>query len=247
MNKKVLTMLKVLLIGFVLAACGSRPKPVIQDQAPVTEEVVQAEVANTPLPPTDTSIPPTERPTGTQMPEIALDDLYGKWSITLFSMELHPDGTYFLLWPAEGEYEYPKEFGTYQLDYNIITFQPERYESTESPTIGKCIEGKTYTYMASFSDGDTRFLKLIEKGTDPCGWRSRMWNAEPVWQQMEKYIADVPEEVQLSMEDFIGRWDTAVAYMMFYKDGTWVHIIQAPLSKQEKVMMVEHTFLKGMF
>lgn len=221
MARKNLVILIGLPITLLLVACGSQPKPVIEDQTPMTKEVAQVESANTPLPPTEIPIPPTEHPTGTPLPEIALDDLYGKWSITLFSMELHPDGTYFLLWPAEGEYEYPKEFGAYQLDYNIITFQPERYESTESPTLDGCHDGKAYTYTASFSEGDTRFLKLIEKGTDPCGWRARMWNAEPVWQQMEKYAVTVPDEAQLSMEDFIGRWDTPVAYIMFYKDGTW--------------------------
>jgi len=187
MNRRILAMTIVSLIGVLLAACGSQPETVAEQQAPVTEAVERAEPIETPLPPTDTSIPPTERPTKTPLPEIMLGDLYGKWGVVLFQMELHPDGTYFLLWPADPGIENPKEFGTYQLDYNVITFQPDRYESTESPTIDGCHEGETYTYTASFSGGDTRFLKLIEKDTDPCGWRARQWNAEPVWQLMEKY------------------------------------------------------------
>jgi hypothetical protein len=190
MLRKKLTITIVFLVMLLLTACGSQPGSVNEEQAPVTEAASQAEPTNTSIPPTDTSIPPTERPTKTPLPEMALDDLYGKWGHTMFSVELFSDGTYFLLWPAESGIENPKEFGTYQLDYNVVTFQPERYESTESPTIDGCHEGEAYTYTASFSDGDTRFLKLVEEGTDPCGWRSRHWNADPVWQLMEKYSAE---------------------------------------------------------
>jgi hypothetical protein len=105
-------------------------------------------------------------------------------------MELYADGTYFILWPAESGYENPGEFGAYQLDQGVIMFQPERYEKTGSPTIDGCHDRKPYTYAASFSEGDPRFLKLVEMGTDPCRWRAKIWNAEPAWQLMEKYSVE---------------------------------------------------------
>ncbi len=188
MNRKLLTMTIVSLIGVLLAACGPQAEPVKEEQASTTEVVVQIEPTNTSVPPTDTPVPPTMTPE--PQPEISVEDLYGEWGQILFSMELHSDGTYALIWPYETGFEQPIEFGTFQLETNVVTFHPERYESTESPTIDGCHEGETYTYTASFSDGDTRFLKLIEEGIDPCGWRARHWNAEPVWQLMEKYSVE---------------------------------------------------------
>ena len=187
---KVWSIASLCLLVLLLAACGTTPETITEETVPVTEAEVDVEPTNTPIPPADPPISPTERPTKTPLPDVAVEDIYGQWGHILFSLELYPDGTYLLLWPSEPDFENPREYGTYQLDGSVITFQPERYEATASPTIGECIEGKAYTYAASFSDGDTRFIKLVEQGTDPCGWRAGHWNSEPIWQLMEKYSAE---------------------------------------------------------
>ena len=216
MKKRILANLAVFMMAILLVACGSQPESRAEKPAPA-----KVDPTETPFSPTNTPAPATERPTNTPLPEMVLEELHGEWGHILFSLELHSDGTYLLVWPAEPGFENPEEFGTYQVEYNVIAFQPERYEATESPTIDGCHEGEAYAYTASFSDGDTRFLKLVENGTDPCGWRAGHWNAEPVWQLMEKYSSNVPAVVSLSMDEFIGRWDTAVAILMFNEDGTW--------------------------
>lgn len=120
-----------------------------------------------------------------------MEDLWGSWGHILFTLDLYTDGTYLLTWPGhidEG-YEQPLEFGTYELVDGVLTFRPERYESTEDPIIAGCDDGDSYSYRASFSEGDSRFLKLVVMGNDECGYRADQWYQEPVWQLMEKYTS----------------------------------------------------------
>lgn len=149
----------------------------------------------TPTPPTPTAVPPTATtapPTATPAAEVALTDLYGTWGHPLWEMALHADGTYVMRWPyhADEGYDQPVEFGRYELAEGVLTFQPERYEAAEDPTIEGCADGDSYAYTASFADGDTRFLRLAVHGNDPCGYRAFQLAQEPVWQLMEKAVAN---------------------------------------------------------
>jgi hypothetical protein len=122
------------------------------------------------------------------MPEIAVEDLYGRWANTLFTLTLNPDGTYVILYPAEAGQEQPQEFGTYSLKDGNITFQPGEFVLTDAATLGDGCN-QPFAYAASFSEGDPRFLKLVLDFDSCDSWRARHWAADPVWQLMEKFEA----------------------------------------------------------
>lgn len=209
-TKRFLLFFQLVSLMVWLAACGSEAEPIMTEpavgagnveQVLPTETPVQS--TNTPEPPTNTPepatptveptptpVPPTSTPappTPTPQPEISTEDLWGSWGHILFALDLYPDGTYLLTWPYHVDlgYEQPLEFGTYELVDGVLTFQPERYESTEDPVM--CVDDDPYRYQASFLEGDSRFLKLVVEGKDDCEYRARQWYAEPVWQLMEKY------------------------------------------------------------
>jgi hypothetical protein len=117
-----------------------------------------------------------------------LDDIAGKWSLTLFTLSINPDGTYEVVWPAEGE-EGPHELGGYEFDGQVITFTPESYEPEPNSLIEGC-EGLVYSYRVSFPD-DPRFMRFSD-GDDPCGYRDFIGWASTTesWQQLEKYTVD---------------------------------------------------------
>jgi hypothetical protein len=214
MNKKRNSLaLLLLFLAILLAACGSDANSAEAEPGTATENTQVVPPTNTPLQPTDTPIPPTataepatatpepptstpepptptpEPPTPTPLPELSAEDLYGRWGHILFTLALNSDGTYIMLWPSEPEDEQPQEIGTYDLAEGVITFRPDTYELTGAATIDGCDNGKTYAYAASFSNGDSRFLKLID-GSDTCEYRARQWSQEPVWQLLEKYSAE---------------------------------------------------------
>lgn len=200
-----LTFLWVGLLVFLMAACSSESEPVTPEPEAVSADVEQESATETPVPPTNTPEPPTltmdptataepptptpEPPTPTPMPEITVEELYGSWGHILFTLDLYPDGTYLLKWPhhVDEGYEQPLEYGRYEFVDGVLTFQPERYEATEDPVIEGCDRGDPYSYRASFSEGDSRFLKLVVVGNDECGYRAIQWYQEPVWQLMEKF------------------------------------------------------------
>ena len=211
--KRLLTFVQIVLMALLLVACGSEAEPIVSEPEVVTVNVQQPEPTETPVPPTSTPEPPTstpepptptveptptpvpptatpEPPTPTPQPDLAEEDLFGYWGHLLFTLELNPDGTYVTVWPAEPGDEQPKEFGAYVLENGTLAFQPESYELTGAPTIDGCDKGIAYTYKASFSDGDPRFLKLVVSGNDSCDYRAYQWSQEPVWQLLEKYSAE---------------------------------------------------------
>jgi hypothetical protein len=211
--KRLLTFVQIVLVALLLAACGSEAEPTVSEpeiatvtETPVPPTTTPEPPTNTPEPPTSTPEPPTstleptptpvpptstpEPPTPTPQPELAEEDLFGYWGHILFTLELNPDDTYVIVWPAESGVEQPKEFGTYVLQNGSLAFRPESYELTGAPTIDGCDKGMAYTYKASFSDGDPRFLKLVVSGNDNCGYRAQQWSQEPVWQLLEKYSAE---------------------------------------------------------
>jgi hypothetical protein len=211
--KRLLTFVQIILAAFLLAACGPEAEPIASEPEVVTVDGQQPEPTETPVPPTNTPEPPTStpepltptvEPTATPVPptataepptptpgsDLAEEDLFGYWAQLLFTLELNPDGTYVIVWPAEPGDEQPKEFGTYVLANGSLTFRPESYELTGATSIDGCDDGTVYTYTASFSDRDPRFLKLVVSGSDNCGYRAHQWSQEPVWQLLEKYSAE---------------------------------------------------------
>jgi hypothetical protein len=209
-TKRFLLFIQLVLLVLFLAACGSEAEPIMTEPAveantgeqalptrtPVLPTNTPEPPTNTPEPPTPTveptptSVPPTATaapPTPTPQPEMLAEDLWGSWGQLLFTLDLYTDGTYLLTWPLNadmGDEQSPLEFGSYELVDGVLTFRPERYESTQDEII---CTGNAYSYRASFSEGDSRFLKLVVEGVDDCVWRARQWYAEPVWQLMEKY------------------------------------------------------------
>jgi hypothetical protein len=209
-TKRFLLFIQLVLLVFFLIGCGSEAEPIMTESAVEADNVEQELPTETPILPTHTPEPPTNTPepprptvepsstdvpttstslppTPTPQPEMSTEDLWGSWGQILFTLDLYTDGTYLLTWPYEVDlgYEQPLEFGSYELVDGVLTFQPKRYESTEGPIM--CVDDNPYSYQASFSEGDSRFLKLVVEGQDDCQYRARQWYAEPVWQLMEKY------------------------------------------------------------
>lgn len=199
----------LLILALSLAACSSQGETAAGEAAVANDPPTGIAIAptNTPVPetntpsaPTATTEPPTptprpptptpQPPTPTPLPEMAAEDLYGRWGQALFTLTLNPDGTYLLEWPAEVGDETPLERGGYVLQKGVLSFMPESYEATGTPTIDGCDDGKRYAYTASFSDGDPRFLKLVVSGSDGCGYRAHQWSQEPVWQLLESFSAE---------------------------------------------------------
>lgn len=194
---------------FSLVACQTAdpaPVPEVSEATPTLEiEPTAVPPTTTPIPPTVTPIPPTETsepptaipepatstpepPTPTPEPALVLDDILGKWALSLFTLSINSDGSYEVVWPAE-EGEGPHELGVYEFDGRVITFTPESYEPGPNALIEGC-EGLVYSYQVSFPD-DSRFMSF-SVGDDPCDYRDFIGWASTTesWQQLEKYTAD---------------------------------------------------------
>jgi len=186
-------LISILMLVLPLVACESQPNLTTMEENPVTEAPFQAVLPPILVPQMRMYFSPTEGfkyQSNESLPKIALEDLYGMWDVNMFQLEFRPDGTYVLSWKIDELNELRKEFGTFFLDYNVITFHPKWYQvDKDAPDFEQykeCTVGGSYAYTASYEDEDKHFLHLVLKSPDSCAFRIYKWYAYPFWQLIEE-------------------------------------------------------------